>query len=118
MVGGKGYSVDLRGTGRMPSHALYLMEPKIGLSPYANGVMRVAGIFELPGKDDRPRTRRTGQIVEQTIPFLAIGGRTRTDGSCVAEPVFARARPTASPSSVRFPTPPACTWRLGTGCSG
>ena len=70
VVGGKGYSVDLRGTGRMPAHALYLMEPKIGLSPYANGVMRVAGIFELPGRDDRPQTRRTGQIVEQTIPFL------------------------------------------------
>ena len=70
VVGGKGYSVDLRGTGRMPSHALYLMEPKVGISPYAGGVMRVAGIFELPGKDDLPLSRRTRQIVDQSLPFL------------------------------------------------
>jgi len=70
VVGGKGYSVDLRGTGSMPAHALYLMEPKIGLSPYAGGVMRVAGIFELPGRDDTPLLRRTRQIVDQSLPFL------------------------------------------------
>ena len=70
VVGGKGYSVDLRGAGALPAHALYLMEPKIGLSPYANGVLRVAGIFELPGKDETPLPRRTRQLVEQSLPFL------------------------------------------------
>ena len=70
IVGGKGYSVDLHGAGTVPLRALYLMEPKIGLSPYAEGVLRAAGIFELPGTDDTARVRRVRQIVDESLPFL------------------------------------------------
>jgi len=70
IVGGKGYAVDLHGNGTLPLRALYLMEPKIGLSPYAGGVLRVAGVFELPGTDDTAHARRVRQIVDESLPFL------------------------------------------------
>jgi D-amino-acid dehydrogenase len=49
LVGARGYSVTLGGEGTPPSHALYLAEAKLGLSPYDSGV-RLAGVFELGAK--------------------------------------------------------------------
>jgi D-amino-acid dehydrogenase len=70
VLGAKGYSIDLRGQGTLPTHALYLMEPKLGLSPVSSG-LRIAGVFELAGRqDDRVVPARIRQIVENTIPFM------------------------------------------------
>jgi len=71
MLGAKGYSVDLRGEGLLPVHALYLMEPKVGLSPVSSG-LRIAGVFELAGRqDDRVVPHRIRQIVEDSVPYLS-----------------------------------------------
>jgi D-amino-acid dehydrogenase len=70
LVGAKGYSVDLVGSGRTPRTALYLSEPKIGLSPFDDG-LRIAGVFELPGRSVSVSTRRIEQIVADTVPFMS-----------------------------------------------
>ncbi|HZU20684.1 MAG TPA: FAD-dependent oxidoreductase [Gaiellaceae bacterium] len=49
LVGAKGYSVTVSGTGTVPAHALYLAEAKLGLSPFDAG-LRIAGVFELGGR--------------------------------------------------------------------
>jgi D-amino-acid dehydrogenase len=69
IVPAKGYSLTLRGEGVPPRHALYLCEPKIGVSGYDDGV-RIAGIFELPGRDLSVDRRRVGYILDDTLPFL------------------------------------------------
>jgi D-amino-acid dehydrogenase len=69
IVPAKGYSVTLTGAGTAPSHALYLCEPKIGISGYAGGV-RIAGTFELPGRDLKVDPRRLATIVEDALGFL------------------------------------------------
>ena len=61
IVPAKGYSITLKGEGTRPSQALYMTESKIGVSGYEEGV-RIAGVFELPGKDlrvDRRLHRRS-----------------------------------------------------------
>ncbi len=70
IVGAKGYSVTMRGTGTVPRHALYLTEAKLGLSPYDGG-MRIAGFFELPGRSLAPDPRRIGLLVDQARRYLA-----------------------------------------------
>jgi len=45
VVGATGYSVTVRGGGTAPSRAVYLCEPKIGLSPFGDE-LRIAGIFD------------------------------------------------------------------------
>jgi D-amino-acid dehydrogenase len=69
VIGAKGYSVTLRGVGRRPEHALYLCEPKVGVSPFSTGV-RIAGVFELPGRDLSVDPRRIRQIVDDSLPFF------------------------------------------------
>ncbi|MET8759915.1 FAD-dependent oxidoreductase [Lentzea sp. NPDC004782] len=70
ILGAKGYSIDLQGEGQLPTHALYLMEPKVGLSPLSRG-LRIAGIFELGGQQDNEVVpRRIRQIVEDTMGYL------------------------------------------------
>lgn len=69
IMAAKGYSVDIVGEGEPPRHALYLMESKLGLSPLREGV-RIAGAFELPGKDEEVHGRRVRQLVEQTRPYV------------------------------------------------
>ncbi len=70
VLGAKGYSIDIRGEGPIPTYALYLMEPKLGVSPLSTG-LRIAGVFELGGRQDiKPTPRRIRQIVEDTIPYL------------------------------------------------
>ncbi|MFM7553271.1 MAG: NAD(P)/FAD-dependent oxidoreductase [Actinomycetota bacterium] len=50
IVPAKGYSITLRGEGTRPSQALYMTEAKIGVSGFDEGV-RIAGVFQLPGRD-------------------------------------------------------------------
>jgi D-amino-acid dehydrogenase len=71
VFGAKGYAIDLRGEGLLPTHALYLLEPKIGISP-VSGRLRITGVFELGGRqDDQVAPRRIRQIVEDTVPYLS-----------------------------------------------
>lgn len=69
VVGAKGYSVQLEGEGTPPKHAMYLMESKLGLSPFENGV-RLAGFFEMPGQGSGVPQRRVEQLIEQTKPYM------------------------------------------------
>jgi D-amino-acid dehydrogenase len=46
----KGYSITAAGDGIRPRHAVYLLEAKVGCSPYADAV-RLAGTLELAGLD-------------------------------------------------------------------
>ena len=52
-----------------PRTALYLCEPKIGVSGYDGGV-RIAGTFELPGRDLSVDRKRVGYILDDTLPFI------------------------------------------------
>src|SRR4029077_11447045 len=70
LVGAKGYSVDLVGSGRTPRTALYLSEPKIGVSPFDEG-LRIAGVFELPGRSVAFSRRRIEQIVADTVAYMS-----------------------------------------------
>lgn len=70
IIGAKGYSIDIRGAGTSPCHALYLMEPKLGLSPYHDAI-RIAGAFELPARDERIPEQRIRNLVDQVHPYLA-----------------------------------------------
>src|SRR4051794_22011321 len=69
IVGAKGYSITARGSGTAPSCALYLCEPKLGLSALAAG-LRIAGFFELGRTDDDVHPARIRQLVDDTLPFL------------------------------------------------
>ena len=69
IVGAKGYSITARGSGTAPSCALYLCEPKLGLSALDAG-LRIAGFFELGRTDDDVHPARIRQLVDDTLPFL------------------------------------------------
>ena len=70
LVGAKGYSVTLQGRGTAPSHAVYLCEPKLGLSPFDAG-LRIAGFFELPARTTEPSPHRIQQLLDDTVSYLA-----------------------------------------------
>lgn len=113
VVGAKGYAVELVGEGTVPQHALYLMEPKVGLSPYRGGSVRIAGVFELPGRDDTPSPTRVRHIVEDARAYL----RDWTPvGSGWAEKGCAGLRP-STPDSLPFigPVPGAPGLFVATG---
>jgi D-amino-acid dehydrogenase len=69
LVGAKGYSVDLLGEGEAPRIALYLSEPKLGVSPFSDGV-RIAGVFELPAANTDVGARRIDQLLADTVGYL------------------------------------------------
>jgi D-amino-acid dehydrogenase len=69
LMGAKGYSVDLEGLGEAPRIALYLSEPKLGLSPFARGI-RVAGVFELPARSASVSPARIAHLISDTVPYL------------------------------------------------
>jgi D-amino-acid dehydrogenase len=69
VIGAKGYSVTVSGTGTAPRVALYLSEAKIGVSPFGD-VVRIAGLFELPARSDAVDPARARQLVEDTLPYL------------------------------------------------
>ncbi len=79
LVGAKGYSVTVPHAPSSPRLALYLCEPKLGLTPLAAG-LRIAGFFELGARDAAPSRARAEQLVAETRPFLA-----ELDGSRFAE---------------------------------
>src|SRR5262249_9419730 len=70
ILGAKGYSITATGTGTAPSPALYLAEAKVGISGYRDAV-RIAGVFELPGRDTVIEPRRIDAFVRQAVGYLA-----------------------------------------------
>ena len=78
MVGARGYSVTLAGSGTPPRHALYLAEAKLGLSPYEGGV-RIAGVFELGARDAAPSAAAGARLLAAARPYLA-GWQPDADG--------------------------------------
>lgn len=70
IVPAKGYSITLKGDGTRPSQALYMTESKIGVSGFEEGV-RIAGVFELPGKDLVVDKRRLDQVVSDACSYLS-----------------------------------------------
>ena len=70
IVPAKGYSITLKGDGTRPSQALYMTESKIGVSGFEEGV-RIAGVFELPGKDLTIDKRRLDVVVKDACSYLA-----------------------------------------------
>ncbi|MFI6499864.1 NAD(P)/FAD-dependent oxidoreductase [Nonomuraea typhae] len=70
ILGAKGYSVTLRGTGVPPAHAFYLLDAKLGISPFNDGV-RIAGVFDMPSTDERVNERRVRALVNQAQPYLS-----------------------------------------------
>ena len=70
MVGARGYSVTLEGSGARPRHALYLAEAKLGLSPFRDR-LRIAGVFEL-GASRAEAPRGAGErLIAAARPYLA-----------------------------------------------
>lgn len=116
LVAAKGYSVTLADVDRMPSLALYLCEPKLGLSPFESG-LRIAGFFELGARDATPSADRCRQLVEEARPYLA--GR-------VADPPagergwagFRPATPDSLPLLGRVPGAPGLVLATGHGMLG
>ncbi len=75
----KGYSITTERNGRSPRRALYLMEAKVGCSPFADSV-RVAGTLELAGVDLSMNDRRLAPLHRAVATYL-----TEWDpGPCVA----------------------------------
>ena len=69
LLGARGYSVTLRGSGTPPRHALYLAEAKLGLSPFRDS-LRIAGVFEL-GASDAEAPRGVGErLIAAARPYL------------------------------------------------
>ncbi len=69
IIGAKGYSLTSRGSGTAPRTALYLAEPRLGVSGYDDAV-RVAGVFELPGRSTTVDEARVGRMAEAAASYL------------------------------------------------
>jgi D-amino-acid dehydrogenase len=67
LIGARGYSIDVAGSGTPPVHALYLAEARIGISPFADTV-RVAGVFEIGAR--RPRADAGARLLAAAAPYL------------------------------------------------
>jgi D-amino-acid dehydrogenase len=65
----RGYSVTLGGSGTPPRHALYLMEARLGVSPYEGGV-RIAGVFELGARQPIAPPDAGRKLVAAARPYL------------------------------------------------
>jgi D-amino-acid dehydrogenase len=70
LVGARGFSVTVDGTGTPPRHALYLAEAKLGLSPYDEGV-RIAGVFELGARSTDVPADAGAKLVAAARPYLS-----------------------------------------------
>ena len=81
LVGARGYSVTVTGSGVAPVHALYLAEAKLGLSSYTDGV-RVAGVFELGARDATPPAGAGTRLLAAAEPYL--GGWRPDSGTALA----------------------------------
>jgi D-amino-acid dehydrogenase len=69
MEAAKGYSVTARGEGTAPRHAFYLAEAKVGCSTFGDSV-RIAGIFDLTGLDDRLRRGRVETVTRSAAAYF------------------------------------------------
>jgi D-amino-acid dehydrogenase len=69
MEAAKGYSVTARGAGRLPRHALYLAEAKVGCSTFGE-TLRIAGVFDLTGLDEKLRRRRLDTILRASAAYF------------------------------------------------
>jgi D-amino-acid dehydrogenase len=70
----KGYSITAAGDGIRPRHAVYLLEAKVGCSPYADAV-RLAGTLELAGLDlslNRSRVRAIERSAETYLRWRPV----------------------------------------------
>ena len=76
LIGARGYSVDVTGTGTPPAHALYLAEARIGISPF-NDTVRVAGVFEIGAR--KPRPDAGARLLAAAAPYLK-GWRPTVEG--------------------------------------
>ena len=65
----KGYSVTAVGRGTRPRHALYMLEAKVGCSPF-QGAVRLAGTLELAGIDLSLNRRRIEAVVRAASTYL------------------------------------------------
>ena len=70
MEAAKGYSITAKSGGRLPRHALYLSEGKVGTSTFDGGLLRVAGIFDLTGIDEKLKLRRINALLRSSAAFL------------------------------------------------
>jgi D-amino-acid dehydrogenase len=66
---GKGYSVTVAEPAARPNRALYLYEPRVGLSPFA-GAVRLGGTMELSGINTRIVPARVAAIRRAGAEFL------------------------------------------------
>ena len=68
LIGARGYSIDVTGSGTPPAHALYLAEARIGISPFDDTV-RIAGVFEIGTR--KPRQDAGARLLAAATPYLA-----------------------------------------------
>lgn len=69
IVAAKGYSITLAGVGTRPRGALYLSEPRVGMSPYWDAV-RIGGFFELGAGSGTVPPERTARLVADAARYL------------------------------------------------
>jgi D-amino-acid dehydrogenase len=65
----KGYSVTARGSGIAPRHATYLLEARVGCSPFEDGI-RLAGTLELGVRDTIPGPRRVAVVARAAEQYF------------------------------------------------
>ena len=70
LVGAGGYSITVTGSGTPPSHALYLAEAKLAVSPFADGV-RIAGVLELGARTARAPVGTAARLIAAAEPYLS-----------------------------------------------
>jgi D-amino-acid dehydrogenase len=69
LEGAKGYSLTYEGLAAPPRHALYMMEAKVGLSPFKSA-MRLAGTLELGSDSTSPDGRRIDCLPRSARRYL------------------------------------------------
>jgi D-amino-acid dehydrogenase len=70
LVGARGYSLTIPGSGARPRHALYLAEAKVGISSYDDSV-RIAGVFELGQRSATLDRARLAAMIASVEPYFA-----------------------------------------------
>lgn len=112
----KGYSVTVRHAEPTPALPLYLCEPKIGLSPFHDG-LRIAGFFEIGARDDAPSAPRCRQLVEEARRYVTgLADELAPAGAPWAG--FRPATPDSLPLLGRVPGAPGLVLATGHGMLG
>jgi len=76
VLGGKGYTVLLEDVAPRPAVPIKLYEPRVALTPRANG-LRIAGTLELVDGDERVSRRRVEAVLRAGLTALGIDGTPR-----------------------------------------